>query len=111
MAKETDIVEFRNRLHSVFCESNKAEKKYSEVWLSDADFSGLYNSGKFIVNVKAEHEIDSCNDEIKHVVAMLYDKLNKEDISLVWRVVVFNSFEMPHCASDDILVYPLAEAC
>ena len=47
-------------LKGIFCDSNKRDKRYSEVWLSDVDFGGLYHTNKYyILNVKAEHKIDN----------------------------------------------------
>jgi hypothetical protein len=92
-------------LKNVFCTENKENKKYAEVWLSEADFGGLYQSNKFVLNVKAEHQIESCNSEIRYVTTQLFKKLSKEDWSLIWRVDVYNADEQIHCQSGDILVY------
>ena len=99
------------KLNEVFCAENKANKKYAEIWLSDVDFSGLYQNDKVVVNVKAEHNIESCNEEIKYIYTKLFKQLSKEEISLVWRVVVYNAFEEIHCQSDDLLVYTIDNAC
>jgi hypothetical protein len=48
------------RLNHLFCDLNRAGKKYTEVWLSDVDFGDLYRADKYILNVKAEHAIDAC---------------------------------------------------
>ncbi len=47
-----------SKLNEVFCDYNKqTDKKYSEVWLSEKDFGGLYNNGKFVLCIKANHYI------------------------------------------------------
>jgi hypothetical protein len=107
MANAKTIEILKGRLKDIFCN----EKKYSEVWLSDIDFGGLYQSDKFVVNVKVEHEIDSCNDEIKNISNILYGKLSKDEFSMIWRIVVYNAFEEIHCESEDILVYSEEESC
>ncbi len=99
------------KLKDVFCAENKTNKRYSEIWLSDVDFGGLYQTDKVVVNVKAEHEIESCNEEIKYIVTELFKKLAKEERALVWRVDVYNSSEEMHCQSDDLLVYNAVESC
>ena len=63
MVNTVSIEELSKKLKDVFCNENKAEKKYATVWLSDVDFGGLYQTDKFVVNVKAEHKIASCNKD------------------------------------------------
>ena len=111
MVNTISIEDLKKKLKDIFCSENKTSGKYSEVWLSEVDFDGLYQSHKFVLNVKAEHEISSCNDEIKYIVTNLFKQLSKEELSFVWRVVVYNSFEEVHCASDEILVYTEEESC
>lgn len=111
MASKLSIEELKSKLKNLFCEENKTSHKYSEVWLSDVDFGGLYQTDKVVVNVKAEHEILSCNNEIKYIVAHLFGQLPVEERSMIWRVKVYNASEQMHCESDDILVYTEADAC
>ncbi len=77
-------------LHSIFCEYNREIRRYSEIWLSDADFGGLYNSGKYVLNLKAEqdYDIDSCGQEIEEILTMLDDKA-KEELQFIWRVDIY----------------------
>lgn len=105
------IEDLKKKLKDIFCVENKANRKYAEIWLSDVDFGGLYQSDKFVVNVKAEHPIASCNEEIKHIVTHLFKQLSKEELSFIWRVDVYNSDEQMHCQSEDILVYTTVDAC
>lgn len=111
MVNTTNIEGLKKKLKNIFCASNDEPRRYSEVWLSEADFGGLYKSDKFILHVKAEHDIDSCNDEIKNITNELFAKLTKEEFSLIWRIIVYNSSEEMHCASDELLVFNEAEAC
>ena len=111
MVVAISIEDLKKKLNDIFCKENRGKNKYSKVWLSEADFGGLYQSDKFIVNVKAEQEIDSCNEEIKYIVTNLFKQLSKEELSSIWRVEVYNSFEEIHCQSDDILVYTDVDAC
>ncbi len=98
------------KLNEIFCEYNRSEKKYSEVWLSDVDFGGLYNSGQYVLNIKAEHNIQSCSDEIKYIISMLDEKA-KEELKYIWRVVVYNAYEQVHCHSVEALIYNDTIAC
>ena len=111
MVNTISIDDLKKKLKDIFCNENKTSHKYAEVWLSDVDFGGLYQTDKFVVNVKAEHKISSCNEEIKYIITDLFKQLSKEELSLIWRVDVYNSFEQIHCQSDDILVYTEADAC
>jgi hypothetical protein len=112
MAEVVSIENLKIKLKDIFCQENKGTRKYSEVWLSEVDFGGLYQNNKYVVNVKAEHDIDSCNNEIKHIVSDLFKTLSKEETEFIWKVDVYNSNEQIHCQSiDDIIVYKLSEAC
>lgn len=104
-----DQTAFIKTLNSIFCETNQNDKKYSEVWLSEADFGGVYNSGKFVLNVKAEHRIPACDDEIFAVIRLLQEKAPKA-LESIWRVVVYNSDDDIHCV-DDLPVYTQSDAC
>lgn len=99
------------KLKDIFCAENRVSRKYSEVWLSDVDFGGLYTSDKYVVNVKAEHEIESCNEEIKYIITHLFKQLTSEEISQIWRVDVYNSYEIMHCSSGQLPVFKSNEAC
>lgn len=98
------------KLNSLFCTLHKEGKKYTEVWLSDVDFGDLYQSDKYILNVKAEHVIDSCNDEIKEILQIL-DKSVKEELQYIWRVAVYDASESIHCVGDELTVYNEATSC
>ena len=111
MVETISIEDLILKLKDIFCAENKVRKKYAEVWLSDVDFGGLYNSDKFVVNVKAQHHILSCNEEIKYIVTQLFKQLSIEERTLIWRVDVYNSNEQLHCQSSDILVYTTVDAC
>jgi hypothetical protein len=99
-------------LHTVFCEFNRDKKRYSEIWLSDADFGGLYDSGKYVLNLKAEHdhEIYSCGQEIEEILTFL-DKKAKEELQFIWRVDIYDADEEIHCQSQESLVYEDQNAC
>lgn len=111
MVVTISIEDLKKTLNDIFCKENRSKNKYSKVWLSGADFGGLYQSDKFVVNVKAEQEIASYNEEIKYIVTNLFKQLSKEELSAIWRVEVYNSFDEIHWQSDDILVYSNADAC
>ncbi len=111
MVETISLKDLAKKLKNLFCAENKANRKYSEVWLSDVDFGGLYETDKVVVNVKAEHEIESCNEEIKYIVTVLFKQLSQEELSFIWRVDVYNSFEEIHCQTNDLLVYTALDAC
>ena len=92
-------------LQAFFCGEHAGGHKYSEVWLSDVDFGGLYHDDKYVVNIKAEDRIESCNEEIRYVTKSLFERLPQEERSLIWRVNVYNAFEDINCRSGDLLVY------
>lgn len=98
------------KFNEIFCNLNRDVKKYSEVWLTDADFGGLYYSGQFVLNIKAEHQIPSCSDEISDIIMILAEK-SPDELKLIWRVDVYNSNEEIHCQSDEGLIYNESIAC
>ena len=98
------------RLNTIFCDTNKKDNRYSEVWLSDVDFGGLYTSDKYVLNVKAVETIDYCNAEIRSIIDLL-DEKDKEALSYIWRVDVYTENDEWHCSSEDIMVYNAAESC
>lgn len=105
MVKEHNIEDLSKNLKDIFCAENQRQKKYSKVWLTEESFGGLYGSEKYVVNVKADHNIDSCNDEIKFIIKDLFKSLPKDEFSMIWRVIVYNSSDEIHCESDDIVIY------
>lgn len=98
------------KLNEVFCKYNKRDKKYSEVWLSEVDMGGLYNNGMFVLCIKAEHEIDSCYDEINDIIQML-DKEAKEELEYIWTVRIYNKEEEVHCEMSDLKVFDDGSSC
>jgi len=111
MVKTEFIEAFKNKLKDIFCKENQGARRYSEIWLSKADFGGLYNSDKYLLNVKASHNLKNCNEEIEHVVDVLYSSLSPEEIAYIWRIIVYNSNEEPSCLSDDISVLVPEQKC
>lgn len=101
---------FINRLQKIFCDTNKEDKKYSAVWLSDVDLGGMYYTDKYVLNVKAEHQIENSNDEIISILQLLHEKAN-EELKSIWRVVVYNANEEWHCYSEDMIVYSEEAVC
>ncbi len=96
-------------MHQVFSEKNKGEKKYSSIWLSEVDFGGLYHSDKFILNLKAEHQIERYFTEIKDIITILGQKA-KEELKYIRQVRVYGPNDKAERESDDFLVYEEAPA-
>jgi len=96
---------FINELRDIFSTLNKKEKKYSAVWLSDENFGGLYHSGKYVLNLKANHEINGYKSEISYLLNFLRGKLDSEKLSYIFNMEVFNENEEAHPDKDDIILY------
>jgi hypothetical protein len=103
-----DII--KTKLNSIFCDLNKKDKKYEEVWLSDVDFGALYHSDKYVLNVKAVHFIDSCKNEIDFILELLEEKA-KEELESIWQVNIYDTNDQIHCATDEILIYSEETSC
>lgn len=97
-------------LNRIFCETNKAEKKYSEVWLAEVDFGGMYQNDMFTLVVKAEHKIGNCAAEIKSILGELSEKA-PEELKLIWNVRVLNADNRVHCESEALKIYDTQLSC
>ncbi|MES1224748.1 MAG: hypothetical protein ABUT20_55165 [Bacteroidota bacterium] len=105
-----DSKKLKEKLNKVFCEIGKKGKSYSKVWLEDADFGGMYHSGKYILNVKANHRIKNCSSEIDDVLHLLDDQA-KDELPYIWRVYVYHDdIKDAYCSSEQI-VYEEENAC
>ena len=98
------------KLKNVFCEINKTGKKYSEVWSSEVNFGGLYRSGQYNLNVRAEHQISNLFEEIREIIQLLDEKAYEES-QFIWSVHVYNADDRLHCVEDGILVYDEEDTC
>lgn len=92
------------KLHEVFTENNKGDKKYSQVWLSQLDYGGLYYSKNFALKLKADHKIERYSTEISFVSSLIREKAKEESKSIL-RIAVFGPDENAEPESDDYLVY------
>lgn len=97
-------------LHSVFCTESKGGKKYTKVWLSPAESFGFDKVRRYILNVQAEHEIDSCNDEIREIVKLLNEKA-KTELQTILRIDVHHLEDDYYCQSDELIVYEDENSC
>ncbi|RYE28974.1 MAG: hypothetical protein EOP42_15490 [Sphingobacteriaceae bacterium] len=111
MVAAVSVEELKKALKVLFCEENKANHKYAEVWLSDVDFDGLYYSNQFVVHVKMRYQIPSCNKEINHIFLNLFKRLSKGELALIWRVVVYNADEQILSENEITIVYTALEVC
>jgi hypothetical protein len=100
-----DKAVFVKKLRNLFLNLNNNDKRYSKVWLSDADFGGLYHSGKYILKLKAEHQIDSYRSEIIYIFDLLDKTLDKEESSYIFNLEVFYENEYASPDRDDIIIY------
>jgi len=99
------------KINEVICEySKKSQKKFSEVWLTPVDFGGLYDNGKFNLCVKAEHEIYSCLEETTEIINYL-NEFAKNELKMIWAVLVYNSSDQIHCESETLRVFDETHTC
>lgn len=71
---------------------------------------GYNNNGKFVLCLKAEHEIDSCYDETTDILNLLNEKA-KEELEYIWTVQVYDMDDEIYCESSDLKVYDEASSC
>ena len=96
---------FIKEIKKLFIDFNKSEKRYSQVWLSEIDYGGLYYSDKYILNVKMEHHIDSIIQEITYVIDFVRKNLSKEIFSYMYSVSIHNDDERIWHEKEDIILY------
>ena len=97
-------------LHNVFCTESKGGKKYTKVWLSRAESFGIDKVHRYILNVQAEHEIESCNDEIRGIVKLLNEKA-KPELQTILGIEVHHFEDEYYCQSDEFLIYEDENSC
>ena len=100
-----DKAVFIKELRELFSSINQTGKKYSKVWLSDMNFGGLYQSGKYKLNIKAGHQTDSYKSEISYIFDLLDAKFDKEEMSYIYTLEVFYDREYASPDRDDIIIY------
>ena len=94
----------RNKLRPIFCNLEKRENKYVEVWLSYFAFGLMHKSNNFILNVCTAEPVKNLRSEIQYVLCLL-DEHAKEELKNILQVNVWSSDEDVHCSSDEILIY------
>ena len=99
-----------NNLNSIFCDLKKEGRIYSKVWLDPVDFGGLYSDNKYVLNVKAHHNIETCGEEIDFIIFLLDEKA-KEELSYISRVSVYHANENAYCESEDLIVFEEQNSC
>ena len=92
-------------LRKIFSELYQVEKRYYKVWLSDVDFGGLYYSGKYILNLKADHQLGSYKSEISAILDLLVNTLDDEQMQYIFNLKIYYKNEFSTSNKDDILIY------
>lgn len=102
----TKLVE---QIRTILCDMNKPYRKYASVWLSLND--DLTGRERYVLNVKADHLIDSCFDELDAIFDVLHEKMGATFVRTISRIAVYNANDEIHCYSGDIMVLEEDENC
>jgi hypothetical protein len=97
------------KLKSLFCDINKTGERYSEVWISEVIFGGVYKSGQYKLYVRAEHKICCHFEEVKEIIILLKEKA-PDASPFIWSVHLYNADDRLHSIEDGIPVYEKEEA-
>ena len=97
------------KLQEIFTETNKGEKRYSKIWLSEIDLGGLYHSVNYVLRLKAAFSISDFYDETREIIRLLDEKA-KEEAQYIPRVSVYDANEKVQPQFDDIIIYEEASA-
>ncbi len=81
------------------------------ITVSEVDLGELYQNDKFVVNVKAEHQIYLAMKRLNILLLIHLSNCQKNELAWIWRVNVYNSFKEIYCQSDDILFYSDTDIC
>ncbi len=92
------------KLREIFTESNKGDRRYSIIWLSQLNYGGLYYSKDFALKLKAEHKIERYLTEIQYVFGLLREKAAEESKPIL-RVSIYGPNDNVEPESDDYLVF------
>ena len=98
-----DKAVFVRKLKDIFL--NLEDKKYTKVWLSDANYGGLYRSGHYLVNLKFRPDFNEEITYIRKALRILHDKLDDEQMQHVERIAVHHSYEDYYSEPNDIVLY------
>lgn len=102
----TKLVE---QIRAILCDMNKPYRKYATVWLSFND--DLTGRERYVLNVKAEHLIESCFDELDSIFDTLREKMGATFVRTISRIAVYNANDQIHCDSGDIVILEEDENC
>jgi hypothetical protein len=98
------------KLKKMFCDIIATGKRYSEVWISDIDYGGLYHSDKYVIlNVKMENQVTNRYEEMSWIIDYLNENAH-EELQSIWSVQVYNADDRLHCVEDGIPVYEQEDA-
>ena len=106
-----DKAAFIKEIKNIFLDINTKEKKYAKVWLSEANFGGLYHSGSYSVNIKPLHNFEIESTELRSVVYMLHDKLDDEERKYLYTIKIYNDNEEIYEEPGDIVLLDEEHVC
>jgi hypothetical protein len=95
----------KEKLYPIFCEINKQQRRYGEVWLSFADFGKIYfTDDLYELKVKMLPGVKRNSKEIEEIIKIL-DQKAKEEFKPIWVVEIIGADEFKHCKKKDVMVY------
>lgn len=97
------------RIKEILCVVNTQGQRYDTAWLRLED--DLTGRERYVVHVKAEHQIDSCAVELRSLTQQFREQLEDELKPMISRFVVYNSNEYAHCMSGDLVLFEDAAIC
>jgi hypothetical protein len=95
----------KEKLSPIFSEMNRQKRKYSEIWLSFADFGKVYfTDDLYELKVKLLPGVERNYREIEEITEVLFQKVKRE-FRPIWVVEIIGADEYKRCKKKDVMVY------
>ena len=95
----------KKKLYPIFCEVNKNQKRYSEIWLSFLQFGKLYTATDYYeLKVKLLPGVVRNYREIEEITKVLFEKVPPE-FRPILAVQIINAEDNKRCKKKDVMVY------
>ena len=95
----------KKKLCPIFSEMNRQQRKYSEIWLSFADFGKVYfTDDVYELKVKLLPDVERNYREVEEITEVLFQKV-KQEFRPIWVVEIIGADEYQRCKKKDVMVY------
>jgi len=94
---------------SFFRKIECGDKRYSQAWLSETDFGGVYIKRRFVLHVKTAFLMDDYQPERRRIMHLLRENV-PEEYNLFRGISILDAADRECYTPDDLLVFDRTEA-